>query len=134
MIFKYSQILSQFIIVRTYTNLGIRLIERLQHGGSSLREVVAALEADMEAMYEMIDRFGGGTSNSGESLRTSTEPTNQPPVSALFVYFILDFLFYDYLLVVIVRPIVLAINVIAVCFFFLLFIYLIFVCEKLDNS
>ena len=38
---------------------GFRLIERLHHGGSSLREVVAALEADMEAMYEMIDRFGG---------------------------------------------------------------------------
>ena len=36
------------------------MIERLHHGRSSLREVVAALEADMEAMYEMIDRFGGG--------------------------------------------------------------------------
>lgn len=46
--------------------LGFRLIERLHHGGgSSLREVVAALEADMEAMYDMIDRFGGGNATGG---------------------------------------------------------------------
>ncbi|XP_066927721.1 E3 ubiquitin-protein ligase HUWE1-like isoform X2 [Clytia hemisphaerica] len=44
---------------------GFRLIERLHHGGSSLREVVAALEADMEAMYDMIDRFGGGNAGAG---------------------------------------------------------------------
>ncbi|XP_065656940.1 E3 ubiquitin-protein ligase HUWE1 isoform X2 [Hydra vulgaris] len=61
-------------------NRGIRLIERLQHGGSSLREVVAALEADMEAMYEMIDRFGSG--NSGENLRTTVEPVIQPQESS----------------------------------------------------
>ena len=47
--------------------IGFRLIERLHHGGgSSLREVVAALEADMEAMYDMIDRFGGGNASAAD--------------------------------------------------------------------
>jgi len=53
------------ILVCPPSFLGFRLIERLHHGGSSLREVVAALEADMEAMYDMIDRFGGGSGSGG---------------------------------------------------------------------
>ena len=56
---------------------GFRLIERLHHGGSSLREVVAALEADMEAMYDMIDRFGGGSSASGSSRNRDNQVKEQ---------------------------------------------------------
>ena len=60
---------------------GIQLIQRLHHGGGSLHEVVAALEADMEAMYEMIDRYGGGGSsntadNSGATSSNNTNDAN----------------------------------------------------------
>ena len=60
---------------------GIQLIQRLHHGGGSLHEVVAALEADMEAMYEMIDRYGGGggsntADNSGVTSSNNTNDAN----------------------------------------------------------
>lgn len=44
---------------RTGLSRGMRLLEGLRSGRESLREVVAALEADVEAMYELIDRYDG---------------------------------------------------------------------------
>lgn len=57
----------------------MQLIQRLHNSGGSLREVVAALEADMEAMYEMIDRFG---SSNGEIDANNAESIETPPVSS----------------------------------------------------
>ena len=45
----------------------MRLLEGLRSGRESLREVVAALEADVEAMYELIDRYDGERSNAQEN-------------------------------------------------------------------
>ena len=57
----------------------MRLIERLNSGRGNLREVVAALEADVEAMYEIIDRFGGrrgqgGGSGAGQQQQQQAQP------------------------------------------------------------
>ena len=55
----------------------MRLLEGLRSGRESLREVVAALEADVEAMYELIDRYDGErnaaqASNSADSEQQSS--------------------------------------------------------------
>eukprot|EP00112_Aurelia_sp_Birch-Aquarium-sp1_P001578 Seg1172.3 transcript_id=Seg1172.3/GoldUCD/mRNA.D3Y31 product="E3 ubiquitin-protein ligase HUWE1" protein_id=Seg1172.3/GoldUCD/D3Y31 len=52
---------------RTGLSRGMRLLEGLRSGRESLREVVAALEADVEAMYELIDRYDGERSNAQEN-------------------------------------------------------------------
>ena len=51
----------------------MRLLEGLRSGRESLREVVAALEADVEAMYELIDRYDGERSG-GQSSSNNAEP------------------------------------------------------------
>lgn len=48
----------------------MRLLEGLRSGRESLREVVAALEADVEAMYELIDRYEGDRSTAQGSSST----------------------------------------------------------------
>lgn len=88
------------------------MIERLHHGGgSSLREVVAALEADMEAMYDMIDRFGGGNSTGGGDSGGGGGARNRETSNAMvpifvssahhflfpFVFVVFYFLFWIYI-------------------------------------
>jgi len=58
---------------RTGLSRGMRLLEGLRSGRESLREVVAALEADVEAMYELIDRYDGERNATQGSSSTDSE-------------------------------------------------------------
>lgn len=55
----------------------MRLLEGLRSGRESLRDVVSALEADVEAMYELIDRYDGeresnqATTSAAQNQRTA---------------------------------------------------------------
>ena len=59
----------------------MRLLEGLRSGRESLREVVAALEADVEAMYELIDRYEGDRNTAQGSSSTDSEQQSVNPVS-----------------------------------------------------
>ena len=61
--------------------LGMRLLEGLRSGRESLREVVAALEADVEAMYELIDRYDGERNATQGSSSTDSEQQSANSVS-----------------------------------------------------
>eukprot|EP00794_Sanderia_malayensis_P006098 gene6098-6802_t len=73
---------------RSDLSRGMRLLHGLRSGRESLRDVVAALEADVEAMYELIDRYDGERTNqpsraqqqqqqqaAGSSAEAQPEPT-----------------------------------------------------------
>ena len=62
----------------------MRLLEGLRSGRESLREVVAALEADVEAMYELIDRYDGERSNAQENTFSEQEQQTGNAVCEIF--------------------------------------------------
>ena len=66
---------------------GMRLLEGLRSGRESLREVVAALEADVEAMYELIDRYDGERSatQGNNSAESEQQATNAVSTESLFI-------------------------------------------------
>ncbi len=64
----------------------MRLLYGLRSGRESLRDVVAALEADVEAMYELIDRYDGERGSSSAAPRgeqdQATATTATPAITA----------------------------------------------------